>query len=43
MSKYPILLSFYSNLNKFNNLNPQKGRTKDKKAAVYNNTSELFN
>ena len=28
---------------KFNNLNPQKERTKEKKAAVYNNVSELYN
>ena len=26
-SKYPILLSFYIDLNKFNNLNPQKEST----------------
>ena len=30
-SKYPILLYFYSDLNKFNNLNPQKEETKEKK------------
>ena len=42
-SKYLILLSFYSNLNKFNNLNPQKESTKEKKATVYDNASELYN
>ena len=42
-SKYPILLSFCSNLNKFDNLNPQKKSTKEKKATVYDNTSELDN
>ena len=30
-------------LNKFNNLNQQKGSTKEKKATVYNNASELYN
>ena len=34
-SKYPILLLFYSDLNKFNNLNPQKETTKEKKATVW--------
>ena len=42
-SIYPILLSFYSNLNKFNNLNPQKQSTNWKKATLYDNTSELYN
>ena len=41
MSKYPILLSFYSELKKFNNMNPQKGCTKGKKVIVYDNASEL--
>ena len=31
MSKYWILLSFYSDLNKFDNLNPQKESKKKKK------------
>ena len=43
MSKYPILFSFYSNLNKFNNLNPQKESTKKKNVTVYDNASELHN
>ena len=43
MSKYPILFSFYSELNKFNNINPGKGGTKDKKVTVYDNASELCN
>ena len=42
-SKYPILLSFYNNLNKFNNINPRKERTKEEKSAVHNNASELYN
>ena len=33
MSKYQILLSFYRDLNKFNNLNPQKEHTKGKKVT----------
>ena len=37
------MLSFYSNLNKFNNLNPQKQSTNWKKATLYDNTSELHN
>ena len=43
MSKYAILLSFYSNLNKFHNLNLQKESTKEKKVTVYDNASELNN
>ena len=43
MSKYPILLSFYSDLHKFHNPNPQKESTKDKKATMYDNASELYN
>ena len=42
-SNYPILLSFYSDLNQFNNLNPQKESTKEKKATVYDNASDLSN
>ena len=42
-SKYPILLSFYNNLNKFHNLNLQKESTKDKNMTVYDNVSELNN
>ena len=33
-SKYPILFSFYNDLSKSNNINPQKGCTKDKTATV---------
>ena len=40
-SKHPILLSFYSNLNEFNNLNPQKEITKEKK-ALYNEYVETY-
>ena len=43
MSKYPILLSFYSELSKFNNINPQKRQTKGKKVTVYDDASELCN
>ena len=42
-SKNPIILSFYSDLNKLNNLNPQKKAQKEKKATVYINASELWN
>ena len=42
MSKYPILLSFYSDLNKFHNLNHQKESTKQKKATVYDNALEPY-
>ena len=42
-SKYPILLSFYSNLNKFSNLNPTKRKHKIEKATVFDNASELLN
>ena len=41
-SKYPILFSLCSELNKFNNINPRK-RQKDKKATAYDNASELYN
>ena len=34
---------FYSDLNKFNNLNPKKESTKEKKVTLYDNASELFN
>ena len=40
-SKYPILLWFYNDLNKFSNLNPRKQRAKEKAATVYDNASEL--
>ena len=43
VSKYLISFSFYSELNKFNNINIWKGHTKDKKVTVYNNASELYN
>ena len=42
-SKYPILLWFYNDLNKFSNLNPRKQRTKEKTATVYDTASELYN
>ena len=42
MSKYAILLSFYSDLNKFHNLNHQKESTKEKKATVYDNALEPY-
>ena len=43
--KYPILLSFYSDLNKFKNPNPQKESTNEKKKTTvyYDNASELYN
>ena len=41
-SKYPILFLFYSELKKFNNINPQKEHRNEKK-AVYNNATELYN
>ena len=34
---------FYSDFKNFNSLNPRKGRTKEKKEAVQNNVSELYN
>ena len=43
LSKHPILFLFCSELNKFSNTKPWKGRTKDKKAIVYNNASEIYN
>ena len=42
-SQYPILLSFYSDLFKFNNLNPQNKITNKKKGTMYDNASELYN
>ena len=42
-SKYPILFSFYSELNKFYYINPRKGRTKENKKPVYDKASELYN
>ena len=42
-SKYLILHSFYSDLNKPHILNLQKESTKEKKVTVYGNTSELYN
>ena len=41
-SKYPILLSFYSDLIKFHNLNPQKESRKERKTNVDDNASELY-
>ena len=32
--KYPILVSFYNDLNELNNLNPQNRRAKDKKECL---------
>ena len=43
MSKYPILYSSYTELNKFNDINYQKVRTKHKKVPVYDKSSELYN
>ena len=42
MSNYQILLSFYRDLNKFNNLNPQKEHTKGKKVTGYDDESKLY-
>ena len=42
-SKYPILLSFYSDLNESNNFNPQKESTKEKNLTAYDHASELYN
>ena len=42
-SKYPFLLSFYSDLNKSNDLNPQKESTKEIKVTAHDNASELYN
>ena len=39
---YLLLFSFYSNLNKFNNLNQRKENNKEEKRSVYNNASELY-
>ena len=36
-------MSFYRDLNTFNNLNPQNESTKEKKATVCDNASELQN
>ena len=41
-SKYPKLASFYNDLSKFHSLQPQKGRTKEKK-SVHDNTSGSYN
>ena len=41
-SKYPIILSFYSNLIKFHNLNPQKPSAKQRKSNADDNASELY-
>ena len=37
------MLSFYSDLNKFNNLNQQAESTKEKTVSVYDSVSELYN
>ena len=42
-SKYPVSLSFYTDLNKFNSLKLQKESTKEEKATVHDNASELYN
>ena len=39
--KYPISF-FFSGFNKFNNINPRKGCTRDKEANVHNNASKLY-
>ena len=41
--KYPILFSLYSELNKFDNINPQKGCRKEKKETMHEKASELYN
>ena len=33
----------YNELNKFNSLKPQKENTKERKATVYDNPSEMYN
>ena len=38
-----FLLSFYSDLNNFNNLNPQKESIKERNVSAYDNASELYN
>ena len=38
-----ISRSFYSDLNKFNNLNPPKGSIKEKNTTVYDNAPEIYN
>ena len=40
-SRHPFLLLFYNDLNKFDNLNPQKESAKERKVSVYNNASEI--
>ena len=42
MSRYQILFPFYRDLNKFNNLNPQKEHTKGKKVTGYDDESKLY-
>ena len=42
-SKYPILVSLYNDLNKFNSLKPQRENKKVQKESVYDNASELYN
>ena len=42
-SKYPILVSLYNDLNKFNSLKPQRENKKVQKKSVYDNASELYN
>ena len=34
---------FYSELNRFNTINPRKGCTKEKKVIVHGNASEIYN
>ena len=43
MLKYAILLSLYTDLNKFDNLNSQQESTRERKETVYDNVSELYN
>ena len=42
MSKYSILLLFCSGSKNFDDMKPGKGHEKEKKTAVYDNTSELY-
>ena len=42
-SKYPFLVDFFNDLNKFNNLKTQKENSKKKITNVYDTASELYN
>ena len=41
-SKHSFLNEFFHDLDKLNNLNPKKERTKERKINVYDKTSELY-